>query len=178
MKRAHLPPPGIFDFTAPTAILIEGDIRMEGETKQHPVAKFFDRLFVIVDDAILVAVAIGVMAVAVILLVEAGTDIYYFSAHSIAHIISDMMFVLIIMELVRQVVRQVKRHEFNLNPFIFIGVIASIRGLLLTQMRIGMGEVEWNEGILLLIANSFIVLILVICYLIYAKARRWEKERE
>lgn len=129
----------------------------------------------IIDDVILVAVAVGIIGVAVLLLIEAGTDFVKHSEHSISHIISDLMFILIIMELFRQVMRQINKHPFSLHPFIYIGVIASIRGLLLTQMQLGMGETEWEGGIIRLATYAVIVLILVASLFIYSRQKQAEK---
>ena len=130
----------------------------------------------IVDDIILVLVALGIIAVAGLLMYEAMTDFAFFTQHSISHIISDMMFVLIIMELFRQVMRQLNRLPFSLNPFIYIGVIASIRGLLLTQMKIGLGEAEWAGGVIQLGVHAGIVLVLVISLYLYSKSKFGVKE--
>ena len=147
----------------------------EQEQNPHPgIMRYVNILFIIVDDLILIAVAIGLVAVAVMLLAEATTDVFYFSAHTIPHIISDMMFVLIIMELFRQVMRQIVRHSFSLNPFLYIGIIASIRGILLTQMSLSMGEVEWKEGVAQLIVHGFLVLILVASHLMYNRDAKKE----
>ena len=125
---------------------------------------------VYLDDIILILVALSIIGVAVLLALEAVSDFIYYSAHSISHIISDLLFVLIIMELFRQVLRQLTRHTFSLNPFFFIGVIASIRGILLMQMKLAMGETEWQQGILQLGMHAIIVLILVISYFFYSRA--------
>src|SRR5574337_992259 len=84
-----------------------------------------NKLLIVVDDVILVWVALGIIGVAFLLMMEAITDFIFYTQHSISHIISDLMFVLIIMELFRQVMRQINRQSFSLNPFIFIGVIRS-----------------------------------------------------
>ncbi len=144
---------------------------MEDNTpaRQDTVSRFLNNFFTFVDDLILVLVAIAIIALAGLLLYEAGTDFFYLSTHSIPHIISELMFVLIIMELFRQVLRQFNRHTFSLNPFIYIGFIASVRGLLLTQMGLAMGELEWMEGVIQLGVHAIIILILVACYYFYAK---------
>ena len=103
------------------------------------ISRFLGQWLEYIDDIILVLVALGIMTLAIILLIESFSDFYYFESHSIPHIISELMFVLILMELFRQVVRQLKRHSFSLSPFFFIGVIASIRGILLVQMRLAIG---------------------------------------
>ncbi|MBI5049074.1 MAG: phosphate-starvation-inducible PsiE family protein [Deltaproteobacteria bacterium] len=142
--------------------------------KQNPsepprIINRINNWLVYVDDIILVVVGIGIVGVAVLLLIEVISDFVYFTQHSIPHIISDLMFVLIIMELFRQVQRQLTRHIFSLNPFIFIGVIASVRGLLIMQMKLTMGETEWWGGIVQLGIYAVIVLILVVCYYVYKK---------
>lgn len=133
--------------------------------------KFLNRVLDFVDDVILVLAAIGIMAVAGLLMFEAASDFIFFTEHSISHIISDLLFVLIIMELFRQVMRQLNRHTFSLNPFIYIGVIASIRGLLLTQMKLGLGEAEWKSGVIQLIIHAVIVLVLIISLFFYSKSK-------
>ena len=82
------------------------------------------------------------------------------------------MFVLIIMELFRQVFRQITRQGFTLNPFIFIGFIAAVRGMLLMQMKLAMGEAEFREGIYMIALHALVLLILVVCYYIYNRAKR------
>lgn len=128
--------------------------------------------FIVVDDIILFFVAIGILAAAIVLLVEAASDILLISSHSIAHIISDLMFVLIIVELFRQVVRQINRQPFSMTPFLFIGVVASIRGLLLAQLKLAMGEVEWVEGMGRSVLYAVIVLILIISHVAYYRGSK------
>jgi len=132
---------------------------------------YINRSLTLIDDAVLVVVGVGIIAVAVLLMLEAVSDFIFYTQHSISHIISDLMFVLIVMELFRQVMRQLSRHTFSLNPFIYIGVIASIRGLLLTQMKIGMGEEDWQGGVVKLAVQAGIVLILVICLYFYSRSK-------
>lgn len=144
-------------------------IKQPESAKESYFISRINRWLVYLDDIILIMVAIGIIGVAILLAVEAVTDFIYYTKHSISHIISDLMFVLIIMELFRQVLRQLTRHVFSLNPFLFIGVIASIRGILLVQMKLAMGEAEWQGGVLQLGIHAIIVLILVISYYFYSK---------
>lgn len=141
------------------------------EPRKSVIIPYVNKFLTIVDDVILIWVALGIIGVAALLMVEAVTDFVFYNEHSISHIISDLMFVLIIMELFRQVMRQINKHAFSLNPFIFIGVIASIRGILLTQMKLGMGEAEWQSSVLQLGVHAVIVLILVTSLFVYAKIR-------
>ncbi|MEK6532007.1 MAG: phosphate-starvation-inducible PsiE family protein [Deltaproteobacteria bacterium] len=139
--------------------------------RENPALKYVNKILIFIDDVILFLVAAGIIIVAGLLMMEAVTDFINFTEHSISHIVSDLMFVLIIMELFRQVMRQINRQSFSLNPFLYIGVIASIRGLLLTQMKITMGESEWKTGAIQLVLHAIIVLILIIGLYFYSGCR-------
>lgn len=146
----------------------------EKETQKAVIVPFVNKLLAAIDDIILIAVAAGIIGVAFLLILEGVTDFINYTQHSISHIISDLMFVLIIMELFRQVMRQINRFSFTLNPFIYIGVIASIRGMLLTQMKLGMGEIEWEGAVVQIVVHGTIVLILVVALFFYSKCRARE----
>src|SRR3972149_11568236 len=96
--------------------------------KQNSLLRGLNSLFTVLDDAILILVAFGIIIMAMVLLIDAAYDgIFFWSSHTVAHLVSELMFVLIIMELFRQVLRPLNRHVFSLNPFIHIGVSASAR---------------------------------------------------
>ena len=120
------------------------------DDKKHSGSVFLKRLnaiFRVADYGILIIVAIGLLYLAGQLIFDAMYDaLLLWTSHTIPHLLSEMMFALIIMELFRQVWRQINKHEFSLNPFLYIGFIASIRGLLLTQMATAMGDVQWDHG--------------------------------
>jgi uncharacterized membrane protein (DUF373 family) len=138
----------------------------------HASIGYLSRFLNVIDTAILILVAFGIIGIAGSLLYEALTDaLFFWSAHSIPHIISELMFTLIIMELFRQVLRQINKKPFSLNPFLFIGFIASIRGILLTQMSLSMGDLEWKQGTIQVGVHVAVLLILVVCYMIYAKVQ-------
>ncbi|MEK7314312.1 MAG: phosphate-starvation-inducible PsiE family protein [Deltaproteobacteria bacterium] len=130
------------------------------------------KVLVVVDDIILYAVVAGIIVVAIRLLVEAWTDVFDYSQHSIPHVISDLMLVLIMMELFRQVMRQIRKQAFSLNPFFYIGIIASIRAILITQMRVGLGETVWEVGITQLLANVGLVLVFVLSLYVYSICKK------
>lgn len=146
---------------------------MMGDSEEAPrsnrIINFLSRWLGYFDDVILSLVAIGIIVVAVIMLTEAYSDFYFYSSHTIPHIVSDLMFVLILMELLRQVMRQLKRHSFSLNPFLFIGVIASIRGILIIQMKLALGLAEGWFTLAQIGIYSVIVFIMVLGYYFSAK---------
>lgn len=148
----------------------------DGYPRETWINQNINRWFIRIDDIILVIVGLGLIAVAIIVLYEAFTDLYAFPQNPITHIISDLMFVLIIMELFRQVIRQIMRHKFSLNPFLFIGVIASTRGILLIQMKLAEPEAKLWDGLAQIGIYGVIVFIMVISYYFSLKAERPSKE--
>ncbi|MFQ5441141.1 MAG: phosphate-starvation-inducible PsiE family protein [Thermodesulfobacteriota bacterium] len=127
-------------------------------------------VFTVADYAILIIVAVGIIYLAAQLLFDAFYDaVFLWTRHTIPHLLSELMFTLIIMELFRQVHRQINKHRFSLNPFLYIGFIASVRGLLLTQMAVTMGDTEWFQGMIQIAIHAGILLVLVVCYILYNK---------
>lgn len=142
----------------------------DGEQSKSVYLKTINSIFMIADNIILVVVAVGIVYLAVQLIHDAVYDaIVLWTQHTIPHLLSEMMFALIMMELFRQVWRQINKEAFSLNPFLYIGFIASIRGLLLTQMAISMDDIEWTQGTIQIAVHAGILLLLVICHLLYNK---------
>ena len=118
---------------------------------------------------ILILVAISIGGLDVVLLAEVFTDFYFFTAYSFSHIISQLMFVLVLMELLKQVIRQLKNQPITLTPFFFIGVIASVRGILVTLMKVAMEGADIWISLAQVGTYAAVVLIMVICYYFSSK---------
>lgn len=130
------------------------------------------------DNAILIFVAVGIGGLAVILLAEAFSDFYYYSTHSFSHIVGELMFVLILLELLRQVVRQLNRQPFSLNPFLYIGVIASVRGILVALMKSATGEMDTWVALAQIGTFAFVVLCMVIGQYLFTKGEHIYKAEQ
>lgn len=139
---------------------------------------YFNRLMGYLDGFILVSVALGTISLAIVMLIDLLLDYINKEGHSTPHYVSELMFILIILELFGQVVRQINHEPFSLNPFIFIGVIASVRGIIIMQMRIAMGETELIMGVATILAHGIIVLILFSCYYLYTKINNAVSEKK
>jgi uncharacterized membrane protein (DUF373 family) len=143
------------------------------EDKKHGGSVFLKRLntfFSVADYAILIIVAVGLIYLAGQLIFDAMYDaVFLWTQHTVPHLLSEMLFALIIMELFKQVRGLINRHKFSLNPFFYIGFIASVRGLLLTQMSSTMGDVEVYQGMLQMGVYGGLILIMIVCYVLYNK---------
>jgi uncharacterized membrane protein (DUF373 family) len=139
--------------------------------KKTRAFKFVNLAIEIGDDVILGIVALGTVGLALVLLIDVTLDFGREAQHNYPYVLSQLMFVLIIMELFRQVLRQINHEPFSLNPFLTIAVIASVRGLLIIQMKIGTGEFDWNVGAIGIMACSLTVLFTMISFFLYNRSK-------
>ena len=116
-------------------------------------------------------VAVVLVICAVLVLVQTLPNLLQPSSKAILNVLNDVLLSLIIMELMWPIVRFLKRKPFSLNPFIYIGIISSIRRILLIEAehsmvsRLSNKTVEWQYlwPVLAEIgANVVIILVLAI----------------
>jgi uncharacterized membrane protein (DUF373 family) len=88
-------------------------------------------------------------------------------------VINDVLLVLIIMEVLWTVLRYLKRQKFSLNPFLSIGIISSIRRVLVIGAQMSIGEMHDFDKVKVLFIelgiNTGIILVLIVAYYIYNK---------
>ena len=132
--------------------------------KVEAAKKLLDNGVVLVDHLVLAAVALGTLTLAMQLSYDLVLDFIHQEPHDLPYMVSELMFVLIVMELFRQIVRQIRKELFSLKPYLAIGVIASVRGLLVIQMKAGLGDVSWTVGTMVIITLSVTILLLVGAY--------------
>lgn len=131
------------------------------------------RALIFADDIIHVLVAVTLLASALFMLVFTVSNFAEISITSILLVINDVLFVLIIMELLWTVIRYLRRQEFSLNPFISIGIISSLRRILMLEAQMSMvGHGESYYLLAELGINTGIVFVLVIAYFMINKADR------
>ncbi|HDZ59551.1 MAG TPA: hypothetical protein ENH44_02030 [Actinobacteria bacterium] len=98
------------------------------------------------------------------------------SVVSILLVLNDALFVLIIAEVLWTIIRYLRREKFSVAPFLFIGIISSLRRILVidAQMSLGEGERSFNQSLMELGMHVAIIFILVVAYYIVKKARTLE----
>lgn len=138
------------------------------------------KLFLLIDDIIHIVVALLLIFSACFFLYEAGIKLFSLNITFVLEMIGDLLFVLLIMEILWDVLRYLKRRAFTLKPFIYVGIISSVRGMVLVEARIGL---EHLEGFALFqqLAKigifSLIVFVLIICLYLLGKIPQ-EKDTE
>jgi len=146
----------------------------EKRASNHIICKI-RRLLIYADDVVHVLVAVALLLSALFMLLFTATNFAEINVSSILLVINDVLFVLIIMELLWTVIRYLKRQEFSLKPFLAIGIISSLRRILMLEAQMSMKEHAeyfqlWELGI-----STTIVFVLVLAYYFITKV---DKEKE
>jgi uncharacterized membrane protein (DUF373 family) len=125
------------------------------------------------DDAIHVVVAVFLVVAAAIMLGYAAKNFIDLSVGSLLLVVNDVLFVLIIAEVLWTVIRYLRREQFSLAPFLFIGIISSLRRILYidAQMSLGQSGRPFNEDLSELGVHVAIVFVLVLAYYLIKRAR-------
>ena len=127
------------------------------------------RFLIFSDDIIHVLVAIALLATAVFMLALTATNLREISVSSILLVINDVLFVLIIMELLWTIIRYLKRQEFSLKPFLAIGIISSLRRILMLEAQMSMKEHVETYYLEELGISTVIAFVLVLAYYLVSK---------
>ncbi|MBI5180051.1 MAG: phosphate-starvation-inducible PsiE family protein [Nitrospirae bacterium] len=132
------------------------------------------RWLLIMDDIVHVIVAIALLGAAIMMILYTILNLRSLELQSILMVINDVLLVLIIMEVLWTVLRYLKRQKFSLNPFLSIGIISSIRRILVIGAQMSIGEMHDLDKVKVLFIelgiNTGIILVLIVAYYIYAKA--------
>jgi len=130
------------------------------------------RAIIYADDIIHVLVALALLVSAVFMLVFTATNFQEMSVSSTLLVINDVLFVLIIMELLWTVIRYLKRQEFSLKPFLAIGIISSLRRILMLEAQMSMTDHTDATRLIELGISTGIVFVLVIAYYLMHKTEK------
>lgn len=111
------------------------------------------------------------LVVAAILIVVDSISNFRNSNFSLLTLINNALLLLIIKEIIWTVLRFFKQEKFSLSPFIYIGVISSVREILFLGIK---NSIEKNVGLNLsleILINAVVVFLLVLSYYLFKKAR-------
>src|SRR5512143_2696507 len=103
------------------------------------------KILIFADDVVHVLVAAALLVSALFMLILTATNFRDMTVSSILLVINDVLFVLIIMELLWTIIRYLKRQEFSLKPFLAIGIISSLRRILMLEAQMSMAAERANN---------------------------------
>jgi len=143
----------------------------------------WDQAWRLVENVIYIAAGILLAATAVAVLFEAGKEFVTAVlgrtlAHEVLQILDSLLVVLMLVEILHTVSISVRQHELTSEPFLIVGLIATVRRLLIItaeQSRLILeGNMEMFRAILLeLGVLSFMILVIVTS--LYILRRRSDK---
>lgn len=152
---------------------------MDKEARKRPAPPAIDkarRALIVADDTVHIIVAVFLVVAALVMLGYAAKNFSDLTVASILLVVNDVLFVLIIAEVLWTIIRYLRREQFSLAPFLFIGIISSLRRILYidAQMSLGAGERSFNENIIELGTHVGIIFVLVIAYYLIRRVRAGE----
>ncbi len=89
-------------------------------------------------------------------------------------ILNDILLVIIVLEILATIVTHLRGQRYTLEPFLIVGIIASIRRLLITgaEMSDPLTKGNFRQNALDLGLSTLIILVLVVSYYLVSQVRR------
>jgi uncharacterized membrane protein (DUF373 family) len=95
--------------------------------------KILRQVLIAADDVMHFIVATTLLVCAALILFRTIPNLLHPDTTAILHVLNDVLLALIIMELMWPIVRFLRREPFSINPFLYIGIISSIRRILMIE---------------------------------------------
>lgn len=131
-----------------------------------------------VDVILHVLAAVLLLVSCAFIFYYATLNIFHPSRDSIIHLVNDVLLGLIILELLWTVNRFLKKQKFILGPFLAIGMIASVRRILLIEAQTSTLEHVPTEKLYEIGLSATVILILMIAYYLAVKAQQLEQKED
>ncbi|MEW6007157.1 MAG: phosphate-starvation-inducible PsiE family protein [bacterium] len=125
------------------------------------------KVFLLIDDIVHISVAFLLVFAAFAFLYQAFTKAFSPDTQSILEMVGDALFVLLIMEILWDVLRYFKKLPFTLRPFIFVGIISSIRGMVLVEAKMSIGFEKIPLFHQLAKIGIFAIVVFILCLCLY-----------
>lgn len=122
-------------------------------------------------EMILHLIVFMMLVVAALLIIIDSISNFHNNNFSLLTLINNALLLLIIKEIIWTVLRFIKQEKFSLSPFIYIGVISGVREILFLGIK---NSIEKTTGLnisLEILVNAVVVLLLVLSYYLFKKAR-------
>lgn len=88
--------------------------------------------------------------------------------------VNEILLVLIILEILWTIIRFLQKQKFSLLPFLDVGIIASVRRILLIEAQTSTMEHPPIEKLYEIMVSAGTILALVVAYFIIVKAQKYE----
>lgn len=127
------------------------------------------------DYIIHVLAAILLLVASLGVFLQALSNLNGLTQKNILMLINNALLILIIKEILWTVVKFFRKQAFSISNFLFIGVITSIRNILLVEVQKSVAHVPPMEVAMETLASAVTIFILVVSYYVFNKARNLRK---
>ncbi|MCX7771424.1 MAG: phosphate-starvation-inducible PsiE family protein [Proteobacteria bacterium] len=135
----------------------------------------FSRVLLIKIDVIFHIIAAFILLVICgIVLYKAVQNSLSFEIIKLIEAVNEVLLALIILEILWTIIRFLKKQKFSLVPFLDVGIIASVRRILLIEVQTSTIEHPPIEKLYEIMVSAGVILALVIAYFIIVKAQKYE----
>lgn len=129
------------------------------------------------ETGLYLIVGLGLVIMAAVVLLQAGKDLITLSiGHSltlqIATVLNDILFSIILLELLSTVITHLSEGGFQLKPFLIIGIISSVRRILVLGAQLSTSQIDqslFRRELLELGLDALVALILTVALVIVTK---------
>jgi uncharacterized membrane protein (DUF373 family) len=113
---------------------------MPDEAPSKPPLAITSKAFVGVEQVVSIAIGVFLTIAAVVALVGAATKLWSGLAHwdgpsIVFEVVDQLLFVLMLVEILHTVRRSIESHELACEPFLIVGLIATVRRILVVTLQ-------------------------------------------
>lgn len=127
-----------------------------------------------IDVVFHIVAAFILLIICGIVLYKAVLNSFSFEIIKLIEAVNEVLLALIILEILWTIIRFLKKQKFSLLPFLDVGIIASVRRILLIEVQTSTMEHPPVEKLYEIMVSAGIILALVIAYFIIVKAQKYE----
>lgn len=129
------------------------------------------------EKILYVLVGIGLVVMASLVLFQGAKDLYHLSSGTsitlqVATVLNDILFAIILLELLSTVITHLSEGGFQLKPFLIIGIISSVRRILVLGAQLSTSRIShslFQRELMELALDGVVALILTVSLFIVTK---------
>lgn len=111
------------------------------------------------------------LVMSAILIVIDSVKSFENASFTLLTLLSNALLLLIIKEVIWTVLRFIRQEKFSLSPFLYIGVLTSIREIMFLSIQKTIEKTDGFTISLEILLNAVVIFLLVLAYYFFKKAR-------
>lgn len=129
------------------------------------------------EKVLYILVGVGLVVMAALVLYQGAKDLYDLSSSTsitlqVAAVLNDILFAIILLELLSTVVTHLSEGGFQLKPFLIIGIISSVRRILVLGAQLSTSRIShsmFQRELIELALDGVVALILTVALVTITK---------